>query len=283
MSWTSHATGALELYVGPIGAQLAHKRAELAVLRRLLADRESELEAFEGVLNDFELRYRRALGQRYAVLDDLADQIEQAKPGGSAKADGKAAGNGERPDDQAGDPDGAEGNDDQNWAWAWGGREPEQEFHRVVSAEVKRLFRLLARQIHPDLARDPAERERRTNLMVAANSAYEQGDLETLRHLLDEWDSSPDSVAGSSPRSELERTVRHVARVLSRLDGLDKRFAELESSAMGWLRRRVDKAAEDGWDLLSHMVVELDHQIAEARQELARLELERANAHIASA
>ena len=281
MSWTSHERGALELYVGPVGAQLAHKRAELAVLRRLLADREAELETFEGVLSDFELRYRRALGQRYAILDDLAEQIEQAKPGGAPKADGQASTNGERPDDPDDDAEG--GDDDQNWAWAWGEREPEQDFHRVVSAEAKRLFRLLARQIHPDLARDPAERERRTNLMVAANTAYEQGDLETLRHLLDEWDSSPDSVAGSSPRSELERTIRHVGRVLSRLDALDKRFAELESSAMGWLRRRVDKAAEDGWDLLSHMVVELDHQIAEARQELARLEHERANAHIASA
>jgi hypothetical protein len=283
MSWTSHERGAVELYVGPIGAQLAHKRAELAVLRRLQADREAELETFEGVLSDFELRYRRVLGQRYAILDDLAEQIEQAKPGGAPEADGQAAGNGEGPDDRAGEPEDSEAGDEQNWAWAWGERAPEQDFHRVVSAEAKRLFRLLARQIHPDLARDPAERERRTNLMVAANSAYEQGDLETLRHLLDEWDSSPDSVAGSSPRSELERTIRHVGRVLSRLDALDKRFAELESSAMGWLRRRVDKAAEDGWDLLSHMVVELDHQIAEARQELARLEHERANAHIASA
>jgi hypothetical protein len=282
MSWTSHERGALELYVGPLGAQLAHKRAELAVLRRLLADREAELGTFEEVLSDFELRYRRALGERYAVLDDLAEQIEQAKPGAPG-ANGQASSNGDRPDERDGEADDADGGDEQNWAWAWGEREPEQDFHKVVSAEAKRLFRLLARQIHPDLARDPGERERRTNLMVAANTAYEQGDLETLRHLLDEWDSSPDSVAGSSPRAELERAIRHVGRVLARLDTLDKRFAELEASAMGWLRRRVDKAAEDGWDLLSHMVVELDHQIAEARQELARLEHERANAHIASA
>jgi hypothetical protein len=281
MSWTRHEGGALELYHGPLGAQLAHKRAELAVLRRLLADREAELGEFEESLSDFELRYRRALGERYAILDDLAEQIEQAKPGAPG-ANGQGSNNGDTPGD--GDDEGdADDGDEQNWAWAWGEREPEQDFHKVVSAEAKRLFRLLARQIHPDLARDQDERERRTNLMVAANTAYEQGDLETLRHLLDEWDSSPESVAGSSPWAELERTIRHVGRVLTRLDTLDKRFAELEASAMGWLRRRVEKAAEDGWDLLSHMVVELDHQITEARQELARLEHERANAHIASA
>src|SRR4029450_8616970 len=62
--------------------------------------------------------------------------------------------------------------------WAWGEREPDQEPEprAPVSDEAKRLFRQLARRIHPDLAADAAERERRTNLMVAANDAYEQGD-----------------------------------------------------------------------------------------------------------
>jgi hypothetical protein len=283
MTFTGHTTGTLELYVGPIAAELAHKRAELAVLRLRLAERESELAAFEADLGDFEIRYRRALGQRYAVLDDLADQIEQAKltqSGGDRGADDP---DGDQRADEDGDPDGDGTGDGQNWAWARGEREPEHDFRRIVSVEAKRLFRLLARCIHPDLARDRVERERRTNLMVAANNAYEQGDIETLRHLLDEWDASPDSVAGSSPASELERIIRHVARIQTRLDSLDKRFANLESSAMGWLRRRVDKAASEGWDLLAHMVRELDRQIAEARVELERIELARANAQIASA
>lgn len=281
MIFTSHTTGALELYVGPIAAELAHKRAELAVLRRRLAEREAELTDFEAALGDFEIEYRRALGQRYAVLDDLAERIEQAKVDRSGGA-GSGAQDSERDaDGEAGhDGDGPEG-DGQNWAWAWGEREPEHELRRIVSSEAKRLFRLLARRIHPDLARDPAERERRTNLMVAANNAFEQGDVETLRHLLDEWDASPESVAGSSPASELERLVRHLARIQARMEALDKRVANLESSAMGWLRRRVDKAAAEGWDLLSHMVVELDRQIAEARVELERIELERANAQSA--
>jgi hypothetical protein len=226
------------------------------------------------------------LGQRYAILDDLAERIEQAKARG--QGDGDRADPGDGDGEQGGDdgPSGraggdGDGGDGQNWAWAWGDREPEAEFRRVVSGEAKRLFRTLARLIHPDLARDPAERERRTNLMVAANNAYEQGDLETLRHLLDEWDSSPDSVVGSNPTAELERTVRQIVRICARLDVLDRRFGELESSAMGWLRRRVDKAAGEGWDMLAHMVKELDRQIAEARVELERIELERGSAETA--
>jgi hypothetical protein len=39
---------------------------------------------------------------------------------------------------------------------------------------------------------------------------------------------------------------------------------------MGWLRRRVEKATREGWDLLAHMVRELDRQISEAQLELDR-------------
>jgi hypothetical protein len=285
MTFTGGATGALELYLGPFAAELAHKQAELAVLRRGLGAREAELAAFEAELNEFEIRYRRVLGHRYAILDDLADQLDQVRLGdaGAGGGSGRAGQDGHGEDDglKGTDRDGAD--DGQNWAWAWGDREAEREFRRVVSPEAKRLFRMLARLIHPDLARDPGERERRTNLMVAANTAYEQGDLETLRHLLDEWGQSPDSVVGSTPAAEMERAVRQIVRVCARLDVLDRRFATLESSAMGWLRRRVEKAAGEGWDLLAHMVKELDRQISEARLELERIELERGNAETARA
>jgi hypothetical protein len=283
MTFPGPCRGALELYIGPIAAELAHKRAQLAVLKRQLVERETELAALETELSEFEIRYRRALGQRYAILDDLADQIEQSKLGGQAAdtdGDGSQDGDGAH-GGGAGEADGRHDGDGQNWAWAWGEREPEPEFRRMVSVEAKRLFRMLARLIHPDLARSPAERERRTNLMVAANHAYEQGDLETLRHLLDEWEQSPDSVVGSNPAAELERTTRQVVRVCARLEVIDGRFAALESSAMGWLRQRVEKASAEGWDLLGHMVKELDRQIAEARLELERIELERGNAETA--
>jgi hypothetical protein len=283
--FTGRSTGALELYVGPIAAELAHKQAELAVLRRGLAARKAELAGFEAELKEFEIRYRRVLGHRYAILDDLADQLDQARVGRLADGGGLADGeDGDGGDGGRGgtDRDGMD-DDGQNWAWAWGDREPEPELRRIVSAEAKRLFRMLARLIHPDLAREPGERERRTNLMVAANSAYEQGDLETLRHLLDEWEQSPDSVVGSTPSAELKRTIRQIVRVCDRLNVLDRRFATLESSAMGWLRRRVDKAAGEGWDLLAHMVKELDRQISEARLELERIELERGDAETARA
>jgi hypothetical protein len=265
MTWMSGAPGALEWHPGPGAEELVRRRAQLQVLSRRLLERERELAAFRNELHAFETTYRKALGSRYARLDELADRLDET----AAPAD---------------DPDGPGPEDDgpaerypgqglpggQNWAW--GEREPDKEPERraVVGEDAKRLFRQLARLIHPDLAADPQERERRTNLMVAANDAYEQGDVAALERLLEEWHASPEAVTGRGTAAELERTLRRIAQVEVGMRRIDEELAELEASAMGWLRRRVEKADREGWDLLAHMVRELDRQISEAQLELER-------------
>jgi hypothetical protein len=257
------ATGALEWHPGPGAEALARRKAQLLVLSEELLGRERALDAYRVELHDFETRYRKALGDRYARLDELADRLDAAR--GETAADAP-----ERdPEDPAerypgqGLPGGGQN-------WDWGEREPGPEPRAVIGEEAKRLFRQLARIIHPDLAADSAERERRTNLMVAANLAYEQGDVAALEKLLADWERSPEAVTGDGALAELERTVRRIAQVQARIDAIDEELAELEASAMGWLRRRTEKAAREGWDLLAHMVKELDRQILEAQDELDR-------------
>ena len=80
----------------------------------------------------------------------------------------------------------------------------------------------------------------------------------------------PEAVTGRGTAAELERTLRRIAQVEASMHRIDEELAELEASAMGWLRRRVEKAAREGWDLLAHMVRELDRQISEAQLELER-------------
>jgi hypothetical protein len=255
---------ALEWHPGPGAEELVRRKAQLLVLSRQLLERERGLAAYRNDLHAFETSYRKALGSRYARLDELAERLDQTADGLREPVEVGPEGDGpaERYPGQ-GVPGG------QNWAW--GEREPDREPQRVVvGEEAKRLFRSLARLIHPDLAGDPEERERRTNLMVAANDAYEQGDVAALERLLAEWHASPEAVTGSGAAAELERTLRRIAQVEARMRGIDEELAELEASAMGWLRRRVEKAAREGWDLLAHMVRELDRQIAEAQLELER-------------
>jgi hypothetical protein len=255
----------LEWHPGPGAEELARRKAQLQVLSSQLLDRERGLAAYRNELHAFETSYRKALGSRYARLDELAELLDETTtpgddPGG---ADEDGDGPAERYPGQ-GVPGG------QNWAW--GEREPDKEPERrpVIGDDAKRLFRQLARLIHPDLAGDAKERERRTNLMVAANDAYEQADVAALERMLEDWHASPEAVTGSGAAAELERTLRRIAQVEASMKRIDEELAELEASAMGWLRRRVEKAAGEGWDLLAHMVRELDRQIGEAQLELER-------------
>jgi hypothetical protein len=257
-------TGALEWHPGPRAEELARRKALLLVLSEELLVRERDLDVYRVELHDFETRYRRALGDRYARLDELADRLDVARRG--AAADDPPERDPEDPAERypgQGLPGGGQN-------WDWGEREPEPEPRPVIGEDAKRLFRQLARIIHPDLAADPAERERRTNLMVAANLAYEQGDVAALERLLADWERSPEAVTGNGALVELERTVRRIAQVQARMDAIDEELAELEASAMGWLRRRTEKAAREGWDLLTHMARRLDRQILEAQVELDR-------------
>ena len=256
---------ALEWHPGPGAEELVRRKAQLQVLTRQLLERERGLAAYRNELAAFETRYRKALGTRYARLDELAERLDETEA-----ADPDPLGPDPDPDDPADRYPGQGLPGGQNWAW--GEREPDKEpEHRtVVSDEAKRLFRQLARLIHPDLAGDAVERERRTNLMVAANDAYEQGDVAALERLLADWHASPEAVTGSGAAAELERTIRRIAQAEASMARIDEELDELEASAMGWLRRRVEKAAREGWDLLAHMVRELDRQISEAQVELER-------------
>jgi hypothetical protein len=257
---------AIEWHPGPGAEELVRRKAELLVLSRQLLERERGLAAFRGELHAFETSYRKALGARYARLDELAERLDE-----TALADGHHPA---EPDEDGDGPadrypgQGLPGG--QNWAW--GERDPDKEPERraVLGDDAKRLFRQLARLIHPDLAGDAQERERRTNLMVAANDAYEQGDVAALERLLEDWHASPEAVTGTGAAAELERTLRRIAQVKADMQRIDEELAELDASAMGWLRRRVEKAAREGWDLLAHMVRELDRQISEAQLELDR-------------
>jgi hypothetical protein len=256
---------ALEWHPGPGAEELVRRKAQLQVLTRQLLERERGLAAYRSELAAFETRYRKALGSRYARLDELAERLDETRDAGP-----DPLGSDPDPDDPVERYPGQGLPGGQNWAW--GEREPEKEPERrpVVSDEAKRLYRQLARLIHPDLAADATERERRTNLMVAANDAYEQDDVAALERLLADWHASPEAVTGRGAAAELERTIRRIAQVEAGITRIDEEVAELEASAMGWLRRRVEKAAREGWDLLAHMVRELDRQISEAQLELER-------------
>jgi DnaJ-domain-containing protein 1 len=139
------------------------------------------------------------------------------------------------------------------------------------SESLKKLYREVAKRIHPDLATDEEERQRRQNLMAEANQAYEDGDEERLRAILHGWESSPESVKGEGAAAELIRTIRKIAQSQERLKTIQEEIEALEQTDLYQLKTKVITAQQAGRDLLAEMAFQLDEQIAAAKQQLEEL------------
>ncbi len=99
---------------------------------------------------------------------------------------------------------------------------------------LRQLYRALARLIHPDLATDPAERNRREAVMRLANAANEARDIDQLNRLLEIWskpqDTSDVRELGTLQARVAERDVKH--------SELERQLEALKQSALGKMIRR---------------------------------------------
>jgi hypothetical protein len=137
---------------------------------------------------------------------------------------------------------------------------------------VRRLFRDIAKAVHPDLARDQIARDRRHALMIEANRAYALGDEARLRSILQAWESSPEAVVGSDPAASRERMTRRLSAIEAELAELDGELAAMRDSALWKLKAMVDEAAARGEDLIADMVRRLQRDIMMARHRLDALQ-----------
>lgn len=139
------------------------------------------------------------------------------------------------------------------------------------SDSLKNLYRQVAKQIHPDLATDEEEKQRRQDLMAQANQAYEEGNEDKLRYILENWQNSPESVKGDDIGAELIRIIRKIAQCRTRLKVIEEEREALTQTELFQLRDQVLSASILGRDLLAEMAQHLDQQITEAQQRLERL------------
>ncbi|MBI2322112.1 MAG: J domain-containing protein [Chloroflexi bacterium] len=250
----------------PEEAELGRKRAELAALEATLAQRELDLATLQGELQAFERRYLRIVGLRLAQLDELQARIAEAEaarrprdPGAEERAS-RARAQAQESAEAAGQA-----------------REPGPEDARFEPSEgLRKLFREVAKQVHPDLATDDAERARRTRLMAEANDAYRAGDEARLQAILSRWEASPEAVKGEGVAAELVRVIRKIAQVEERLRAIDAELARLKATDLYQLKAKVDEAEQQGRDLLADMAAAVDDDIAAARTRLEALTAQRA-------
>jgi hypothetical protein len=139
-----------------------------------------------------------------------------------------------------------------------------------ASPEMKRLYRTVAKRIHPDLTSDREDRAKRQLLMSQANEAYERGDEMQLAKILTEYEHSPEAVQGEGPGAELVRVIRRISQMRGRLAEMEAELQELLRSDLFQLKSRLDEAQQFGRDVLQEMVAKVDEQIEQARLRLAK-------------
>jgi hypothetical protein len=224
-----------------------------------LVARELELAALKVELQKLQSRYLTEVGASYAQLTELEAAIADIEIRAGMRPPPDEIDDIDEIDeqDEAGDRD----------AGAGGGCDN----RGLPSDALKRVFRDVAKAIHPDLALDEPARCRRHSLMAEANRAYAERDEDRLRLILRAWERSPEAVIGDDPGSHRERQARRVAESDARLVEIERELADLRASAIWRLKGKIDEARAQGWDLFAEMVLQVKREVARASARLASL------------
>jgi hypothetical protein len=244
------------LQLNPEEQELARKRDEQTAIETELADRELRSANLRAELEAFERQYLHYVGSRYAELDELkatiAERAAQEQPANqrARKTAREARARADETKSTAGEKTAT----------------TPRAFESTP--EMKKLYREVAKRIHPDLTSDRKDRAKRQQLMAEANEAYERGDEAKLNKIFTEYEWSPDAVRGEGPGAELIRVIRRISQARGRLAEIEAELQELLRSDLYQLKVRVDQAQSHGRDVLKEMISKVDEQIAQAKRRL---------------
>jgi hypothetical protein len=250
-------------------------RRELAELEARAAERRAAHEAVSGEIDKFCQDYGSRVGGLHVQLDGIRERtrklLENWKGGGShapGLEDVPRAGAGARTAEESPEP-------------TTGSMADESAAGSPEALErLKQAYRQAASLVHPDRARDPADREMREVLMAQVNAAYVDGDTLAIEDIAARY---RDRVAPVRPQDRSERIARLMAALVrerERVAALDREVAALHASPWLQLKEHIDRLAAshgDGFDLLA------ERYAAQVREEQARLDVLEAAASGAAA
>lgn len=243
----------------PEEEELQQKRVELEELGKQLIERELQLLGLRRELAAFERLYAQKVGSRYAELDEveaeIAEVLARRAPADvearNAARDARARAEGSRT--------------------SVAGIMVREGARSSAPSSLKSLYREVAKRIHPDLALDETDRALRQRLMGEANRAYENSDEARLRAILEEYESSPETVFGDGTGAELVRVIRKIAQVKRRIAEIETETKGLRESELSELKTRVDEGTRQGRDLLNEMSAAVNSRIDERRAALRKV------------
>jgi hypothetical protein len=158
--------------------------------------------------------------------------------------------------------------DEAAWWAEWRHKQSERSNQRISKSvspmpddiQMRRLYRTLARLVHPDRSADQADRERREEIMRQANEAKEARDLVWMQHLLSSWSADDNEIP-----SDIEALRARIAELGLEHQQLRRELNQLKESALGRLIRLSER------DLRRH----IRREESKLRRELALTRLRR--------
>lgn len=242
----------------PEEIELSKKQKLLDRLKDRLADREEDMVDLRAELEQFEARYKMEVGRLYADLDEIDAQI--------AEEEYKLV-----PDDEEIKKKAEELRRKAEESAANAADEESGSFKFNPTPEARKAYHNLARIIHPDLALDAKEKEKRHGLMAKLNDAYSAGDQKQLDKLAEDFKNSPDVVKGDSVGDDIVRAIRQIFQIKRRLNELKEEKIAAENSELYILREKVNVEFAEGRDLLKHMAERTKSFIKKSERRLTNL------------
>jgi len=236
-------------------AEVGDRQERVAQLQFELSDTQTDLERFER-------EYGVRVGSLQQRLISLEAEVEHARLRAAHRAQWR---------DRADSPD-FHADVGEQFRRTWAPREkppepqPQAEVSEETKAELKQLFRTLAKRFHPDLVTDTDEKRRREKVMAQINDAYAAQDLLAMKKLAQKTDrlEAPATRTREQIVVDLKVEIVRLDRVIS---ALERQLQELINSHTVRLMLEVSIAERNGGNLLAEMAADL-------RIEIARLEVE---------
>ncbi len=124
------------------------------------------------------------------------------------------------------------------------GRRTSPRLDPETEAEILRLYRELAKRVHPDLARTDRERARRTELMLKINVAYSERDLLTLQTIARQAEAGEGGATVLTPEDRVAWARRSIDRLDVQIDELRAQLDLLMASETYQMWHSPQQSAE---------------------------------------
>lgn len=263
---------AIVLAPSPLRERLEQLLGALEELRDEVAQLELEAETLRAELAAFEVRHRAELSGEQRLLQRIASVVRQLERWTELLAEAP-------PPRRAARARRVERQRTQELHRESGQAEPEDDgpaSEPPSAADLKSLYRRLARRFHPDLARTEDEQLRHAALMARINALYRAGDRAGLEALADQALGAELPEPAVSLEEEVRLLEDRRARFESARDGLRLDLDALRTCATAELRRRARAAEQEGRDFFHGLRQELrarcDDTLGQVREAATTLE-----------